>query len=141
MRSAFASSSPICRSTRRERLVEVDASLGRVGRVGQALAVALARRLVLEQLADLGEREPGVVAQALDEPQPLEVGRVVQAVVAVGARGRLEQPDLLVVADRAGRQADLGRDLLDPEESRLGGGRGGAGGHSTRQHTTTFTFT
>ena len=37
-------------------------------------------RLVLEQLADLGEREPGVVTEAPDEAQPLEVGRVEEAV-------------------------------------------------------------
>ena len=35
-----------------------------VAGLAEALAVALARRLVLEQLADLGEREPGVVAEA-----------------------------------------------------------------------------
>ena len=88
--------------------------------LAEALAVALARGVVLEQLADLGEREAGVVAQAPDELQPVEVGGVVQAVVAVRASGRLEQADLLVVADRAGRQAGLGRDLVDAQEAGLG---------------------
>ena len=93
----------------------------RVAGRAEALAVALAGGLVLEQLADLGEAEPGVVAQLLDEPQSLEVGRVEQAVRAVAAGGRLEQAELFVVADRAGRQAGLGRDLLDPEEAFVGG--------------------
>ena len=101
----------------------------------EALAIALAGELVLEELADLGEGEPGVVAQALDEAQPLEVARVVQAVGAIGAGGRLEQADLLVIADRAGRQAGLGGDFLDLEEWCVDGGvargrRGGGGqGH------------
>ena len=94
--------------------------------VAEALAVALAGGLVLEQLADLGQREPGVVAQAADEAQALEVGGVVQAVVAVRPGGGLEQADLLVVADRPGRQAGLGGDLLDPQE---GGVRREAFGH------------
>ena len=72
-----------------------------IGIVGLAepLAVAFARGVVLEQLADLGEREPGVVAEAADEQQALEVGCVVEPVVAVGSGRRLEQADLLVVAD------------------------------------------
>ena len=52
--------------------------------------------------------------------QAVDVVGVVEAVVAVRAGGRLEQPDLLVVADRAGRQADLCGDLLDPQELRWG---------------------
>ena len=88
----------------------------------EALAIALAGGLVLEQLADLGQAEPGVVAQLLDEAQSLQVGGIEQAVRAVAAGGRLEQADLFVVADRAGRQAGLGRDLLDPEEAFVGGG-------------------
>ena len=82
----------------------------------EALAVALARGLVLQQLADLGEREPGVVAQAPDEPQALEIGRVVEAVGAIRPGGRLQQADLLVVADRPGRQAGLGGDFLDAQQ-------------------------
>ena len=97
--------------------------------VAEALAIALAGGLVLEQLADLGQREPGVVAQAADEPQALEVGGVEQPVVAVGPGRGLEQPDLLVVADRASRQAGLGGDLLDPEQSGGIAGCGGASGH------------
>ena len=56
------------------------ASLIGVLRGLQALAVALAGELVLQELADLGEREPSVVTQALDEPESLEVARVVQTV-------------------------------------------------------------
>ena len=103
------------------RVQDERAPLVRVAGRLEALAIALAGVLVLEQLADLGEREAGVVAQAPDEPQALEVRGVVQAIVAVGARGRLEQTDLLVVADRAGRQAGLGGDLLDPQQRRIPG--------------------
>ena len=103
------------------RLDDEHAPLVGVGRGPEALAIALAGGLVLEQLADLGQAEPGVVAELLDEAQALQVGRVEEAVRAVAASGRLEQADLLVVADGPGRQAGLGRDLLDPEE--LGGRR------------------
>ena len=85
--------------------------------------------LVLEQLADLGEREPGVVAQAADEPQAVEVLAVVQAVGAVRPGGGREQPQLLVVADRAWRQAGLRGDLLDAQEVGRGGGVEGRIGH------------
>src|SRR6185295_11029144 len=81
---------------------------------------ALARGVVLEQLTDLRERETGVIAKAPNELEPVEVRGVVEAIVAVRASSWREQPDLLVVADRAGRQACLGRDLVDSEEVRLG---------------------
>ena len=132
------------RSTRSSASSEVDADARRIGRLAEALAVPFAGGLVLEQLADLGQREPGVVAQAADELEPVEVGRVVQPVVAFGAGGRLEQPDLLVVADRAGRQAGLGRDLVDPQEP-LGELGVGAGDWALdifpQTDTTTLTFT
>ena len=83
----------------------------------EAFAVAFARRFVLEQLADLGEGEAGVVAQAPDETQPLDVRLVVEAVGALGAGGGLQEPDFLVIADGPWRQADLGGDLLDAQES------------------------
>ena len=47
---------------------------------------------------------------------------VVQAVRALRSGRRLEQPDLLVVADRPGRQAGLGGDLLDLEEGGVASG-------------------
>jgi hypothetical protein len=96
----------------------------------EPLAVPLAGDLVLEQLAHLGEAEPGVVAEALDEPQALEVVGVVEPVVALGAGRRLEQAQLLVVADRPRREPGLGGDLLDAEEARFGGGRGVDVGHT-----------
>ena len=127
----------------RGRVLEQRASLGLVAGRPEPLSIALARGLVLEQLADLGEREPGVVAQGADEAQALEVGCVEQAVGAVRPGGGLQEAHLFVVADRAGRQAGLGGDILDPEEGGFGGGRGGREG--LRGHpandTTTFTFT
>ena len=99
-----------------ERVLDDRPPLGGIVRLAEPGPVAGPGRLVLEELGDLGQAEPGVVAEALDVAQAVEVVGVVQPVVAVGAGGRLEQPDLLVVADRARGQPDLGRDLLDPEE-------------------------
>ena len=107
-------------------------SLGLVTGRAEAQPVALAGRLVLEQLADLGQREAGVVAQAADEPQALEVGRVEQPIRPIGARGGLQEPDLFVVTDRAGRQAGLGGDVLDPQQSSPVGVRSGSSAASPR---------
>ena len=123
------------------RLEQVDPALARVGGLAQPFTVPFASRLVLQELADLGQREPGVVAQAADEGQPVEVRGVVQAVVALGTGGRFEQPHLLVVADGAGRQAGLGGDLVDPEETLGRGGRALGVGHLPPDDTTTLTFT
>ena len=60
--------------------------LGRVLRGPEAGTDARARRLVLEQLPDLREREPGVVAEALDEAETPEVLRVVEAIGALRPR-------------------------------------------------------
>ena len=65
----------IWRSTRASASLEDRPALGGVARRAEALTVAGAGGLVLEQLADLGQAEPGVVAEALDEPEPLEVVR------------------------------------------------------------------
>ena len=109
----------------------LDGVLGRP----EPVAVPLAGRLVLEELADVREGEPGVVAQAADEPQALEVLGVVEAVGALGAGGGGEEADLLVVADRSRGQAGVLRDLLDPEES------GGSVGHRACNPTRTLPFT
>ena len=104
-------------------------ALAGIVRLAEPGTVAGASGLVLEQLGDLGQAEAGVVAETLDVAESVEVVGVVQSVVAVGTGGRLEQPDLLVVADRAGRQTELRGDLLDPEEP----GRCGVGhSESTR---------
>ena len=109
-------------------------ALGRVGSLAQPRSVALSGGIVLEKLADLGEGETSIVTKVPDEPQSVEVGRVVEAVVAFGARRRFEQPDLLVVADRAGRQTGLGCDLVDAQESRIDGfGRAGRLCHWARK--------
>ena len=71
--------------------------------------------LVLEQLADLREREAGDVAQFVDVADALQVRGVVEAVVALGSGRRTQEADLLVVADRPRRQADLRGHLLDAE--------------------------
>ena len=84
-----------------ERVVDERPPLDRVRRRAEPLAVAGPCDLVLEELADLGQAEPGVVAEALDEPQSLEIVGVVEPVRALGAGRRLEQPELLVVADRS----------------------------------------
>jgi hypothetical protein len=84
--STIASRRPIFRGGSRSggrrgrRVVDDRAPLVGVARRAEALAVAGRGGLVLEQLADLGEAEPGVVAEALDEPEALEVVLVVEAV-------------------------------------------------------------
>ena len=119
-RAAFVSRISIWWAVRARDSRRSARALVAIAGLAEALAVALARGVVFEQLADLREREAGVVAQAPDELEPVEVRGVVEAIVAVRAGGRREQPDLLVVTDRAGRQAGLGRDLVDSEEAGLG---------------------
>ena len=79
--------------------------------------VARTRLLILEQLADLGQREPGVVTKTADETQPVKILGVVESVGALGPRGGGEQVQLLVVPDGTRREPGLGRDLVDPEQA------------------------
>lgn len=95
------------------RILEDRATLPGVVGGAESLAVALADRLVLQELTDRGQREAGLVSELLDIVQSLQVRGVVQAIGAIGARRRFEQAELFVVADRPGRQAGLGRDLLE----------------------------
>src|SRR5882757_709986 len=53
------------------RVDDQRALFGRVASLPVALPIAFPRRVVLEQLADLGQREPGVIAQAPDELQAI----------------------------------------------------------------------
>jgi hypothetical protein len=94
-----------------EGVLKDRAALPDVGRASEAGPVSLAGLLVLEELADLGKAEAGIVAEAADEAEPIEVVLVEQAVGALGAGGGLEQPELFVVADGPCGQADLTRDL------------------------------
>ena len=115
-RAALVSRISIWRSTRASASTRIARRSAGSLRLAEPLAIAFAGGLVLEQLADLGEREPRVVAEAADEQQALEVGLVVEPVIATGARRRLEQADLLVVADRARRQPGLRRHLVDAQQ-------------------------
>src|SRR5215212_3563226 len=94
-------------------------ALGLIAARPEPSPVASSGCVVLEQLADLGEAEPRVVAEALDEAQALDVIVVEEPIRALGAGGGLEQADLLVVPDRPRRQAEDGRNLLDAEEWRV----------------------
>jgi hypothetical protein len=87
--------------------------------------------LVLQQVPDVRQREAGIVTQAADETQPLQVLAVVETVRTLGTGRRGEQSELLVVADGARREAGLGRDLLDAQQARRGaqGGLGGGDRH------------
>ena len=58
--------------------------------------------------------------------ESLEIVVVIEPVGALRPGSRLEQPELFVVADRARRQAEGRRNLLDSEE-RPGGLAGGCG--------------
>ena len=68
--------------------------------------------VVAQQFADVGQRQPHV-AQRLDGVQALHVGLAVQAVARVRALRRREQPDLVVVVQRAHREARAPRQLPD----------------------------
>jgi glyoxylase-like metal-dependent hydrolase (beta-lactamase superfamily II) len=101
----------------RRRFLEDGPSFVRIVRRPEANAVPRPGVLVLEELSDLGEAEPGVVAQALDEPEALEVVGVIQPIGPLRTGRRLQEPELLVVTDRACGEADLRADLLDAQES------------------------
>ena len=114
-RSALASRVAIWRSTR----VRASSSIARRS-VGSC--VARKRSRLRSRAASSSSswpiwasEKPGFVAQLLDVTEPVEVRVVVQPVGTAGAAGRLQQPDLFVVADGAGRQTGLGGDLLDLE--------------------------
>ena len=102
------------------RIDQQGTALARVSGGPKTLSIALADRLVLQQLPDLEEAETGVVAELLDEPQALQVARVEQAVGPVRAARRLQQAELLVVTDGPGGKAGLSRDFLDAAKA---GGR------------------
>src|ERR1035437_1669625 len=53
-----------------------------------SVATAFASSLALQQLGDLGQREAGVVAEPLDEAEPLYVRVVVEAVIALRSSRR-----------------------------------------------------
>ena len=71
---------------------------------------------VLEHLADLGEAEPRLVSQVLDEAQPFDVVGVVQTVVAAAACSGREETDLLVIANGPGGKAECGGHFLNLQE-------------------------
>jgi hypothetical protein len=64
------------------RIFEDRPSFGLIGRRTKAAPVADPGEIILEELTDLREAEAGVVAESLDEPQPLEIVRVVKPVSA-----------------------------------------------------------
>ena len=86
-RPILACSIATWRSIRAMPSSDQGAPLVRVVRLAEAGPVVRSGGLVLEELADLGQAEPGVVAEALDEPQAVEVVGVVEAVGAL-ATGR-----------------------------------------------------
>lgn len=74
--------------------------------------VAERSAVVLEELADLGEREADV-AQRPNSVEAPQILLVVDALVPLRARGRHEQPEALVVVQRAHRQTGRARKLSD----------------------------
>src|SRR5204863_1489854 len=90
----------------------------RVLRALELFADGRPRLLGGDQLAQLVERHPEQLLEPQDLAQPLDVGL---RVLAMRARrppaGRLEQPDLLVVADRPRRGAHELGDVADAHQS------------------------
>jgi hypothetical protein len=68
----------------------------------------------LEHLLRLVEREPEAV-QEVDPAHPVDHGRVVEPEAAARARGRLDQPQLLVEMDRADGLPRQSGDIADSE--------------------------
>src|SRR4051812_385187 len=62
-----------------ERVVDDRAPLDGIARRPESVPIACPGGLVLEQLADLGEAEASIVAEALDESKPVKVVFVVEA--------------------------------------------------------------
>ncbi|MCY1238150.1 hypothetical protein D9M72_508730 [compost metagenome] len=75
-----------------------------------------------DQFGDFFHREPQV-ARALDEAQRVDVGVVVLAVAALGARHRGQQAQAFVVAHHARRHARQPRGLADGHLAAVGRGR------------------
>ncbi len=71
------------------------------------------QRLCLEHFADLGERQVEQTLQLPDQHDALDVTAGVEAASASPSPGRLKQPTLLVVADRALRDACATGDFTD----------------------------
>src|SRR5205823_9323029 len=93
-------------------------------RVGGRVVLAVecpALGFYLEERVDLGQAETDHFSQAFDEPQPFEVLVVVASVGAADVRGRLEQPDLLVVADGARSQPGRLGHITDAAQEGSGG--------------------
>ncbi len=91
--SAFASRVSIWRSTR-SRVVEDERAARSVGSWEARKRSRLRSRAASSSSSCpiCGEREPGLVAELLDEAEALEVGRVVEAVRAFRSSRWLEQP-------------------------------------------------
>ena len=98
-----------------DRRVDDPRPLG-VARVIVPLAAQhLPRLLDLGEREQLLEREAEQVAEPEELPQARDVGLAIEAMRAFRARRRrAEQSELLVVADRASRDADALGDLADP---------------------------
>src|SRR6185312_473897 len=115
-----------------ERLLEQLAAAVGVDIVSAQLRAHLRPRLLgAEHGLELLERQSKQVFEAHHLPQSLDIGIVIDAVGARHASRRArEQPDLLVVADRARRRAGEPRDVTDaqPVSQRRLGRAGGAGG-------------
>jgi len=107
-----------------KRLGHDPQSLCRIAGSAELLTVALPGPLLLEESADLGQREAGVIAQPSDEAESLEVVGIVEAVGTLRPGRGGEEPQLLVVADGPRGEAGLMGDLPDAEQGSVSGGIG-----------------
>ena len=93
---------------RRTRLVDMDEL---VGLESEHFAELRARAPVTEQVPDPRERI-AAITQSVDELQPPEVARAVEADSALAA-GRGHDPEGLILPDRANRESDHSGELVD----------------------------
>ncbi len=80
--------------------------------VDDVVAGGLTLTTQLKDRRDLGERQPGLLGLA-DEPQPLDGFGWVVPIAIRGTRRWRHQADVLVVADRRGREAGSSRHFSD----------------------------
>src|SRR5919199_6697312 len=96
------------------RLQQARAALLRIERAGQLGSQRVKCLLYLRQAFERRQRDTQHVLEALDALQARHVRLRVEAVVALTAAGGRDEPDLLVVTQRALGEAGARGNLLDP---------------------------
>lgn len=102
---------------RRSHLLQILHALFQFGRAAhrQQLDIRAAATAIMpqrQQLADLLDRKPKIASPA-DEVQPSQIRLVIVAIARIPTRGRIDQPDLFIMADHPFADARCCRCLTD----------------------------